>query len=633
MEKICFFATDKRMKTQIENALINASGSADIPVQVELLNFNQLIEQGQQLVEDGAEVLVASGGTFQELSHAIKEIPVLRLYLTTTDIIFALNQTQKYEKIYLLLNKTVLFDINACDTATRKKLEIYYYQSRYDIQEIIAHISPVPDSVIVGSAVLSNLPSISIPTITIPPSDSTIQSIYQYANDVASFNKREQKQISLLTAILANVEEGIILFDSKGMISHVNEKARHFLKLSSIPQSILEIFPDIPGTRNLVKYFQEKLLNYPPHKLVANVSSFAFDKETNYILTLRDVTELQRLENNIRFKLTKTGLIARHTFGDIQTNNKSMAALIRTAKTISDYDAPILIQGESGTGKELFAQSIHNASPRRHGPFVAINCAALPPELLESELFGYVGGSFTGARKEGKAGLFELAHNGTIFLDEINSMSANIQSELLRILENKEVMRIGSDYVIPLDIRIISASNADILNEISSGKFRKDLFFRLNTLTLNLPSLDERKDDVVYLFKKFLEANNGHKLANDTLPIALKKALENHHWWGNIRELQSVALRYQIFGDRGDPTYQYLFDYSPEESDNPVVNKDNLSIDMKQLQNSVEQLIIDDLSRQGYTKAQIAKIFNVSRQTLFNKIHYKNNEKKGVVTK
>ena len=149
----------------------------------------------------------------------------------------------------------------------------------------------------------------------------------------------------------------------------------------------------------------------------------------------------------------------------------------------------MLIYGDNGTGKELFAQSIHNASRRREGPFVAVNCAALSESLLESELFGYVAGAFTGARSEGKAGLFELAHQGTIFLDEINSMPMGLQAKILRVIEQQEVMRVGSDYVIPLDVRIIAASNGNLTRSIRENQFRKDLFFRLNTFQLNIPQV------------------------------------------------------------------------------------------------------------------------------------------------
>lgn len=324
------------------------------------------------------------------------------------------------------------------------------------------------------------------------------------------------------------------------------------------------------------------------------------------------------MEKNIRHKLSKTGLTAVHHFDDILTADAKMKALKATAETMAAYDAPVLIQGESGTGKELFAQSIHNASPRRSGPFVAVNCAALPPELLESELFGYESGAFTGARKEGKAGLFELAHGGTIFLDEINSMSPAIQSKLLRVLETKQVMRIGSDYVIPLDIRIISATNTDIIEKINEGSFRKDLYFRLNTLTLTLPSLDERPSDIVYLFLHFLSGFAGHTIKKSALPEPLRQALQDHHWWGNIREIRSTALRYYIYGKPGSPSYDYLFDQTNHKKRAHLIDPRTFKLDMKKAQHTFQQLVINDLLEQGYTKTEVASMLNITRQTLFN---------------
>lgn len=292
--------------------------------------------------------------------------------------------------------------------------------------------------------------------------------------------------------------------------------------------------------------------------------------------------------------------------------------VISQAEVMARYNAPILIQGESGTGKELFAQSIHNASDRRNGPFVAINCAALPTDLLESELFGYVGGSFTGARKEGKAGLFEMAHNGTIFLDEINSMAPSIQSKLLRVLETKQVMRLVSDYIIPLDIRIISASNADIIAAVQAGTFRRDLFFRINTLRLVLPPLNERPDDILYLFAHFLESFTHRR---QPLKRSLKKALIQHDCWGNIRELHSVALRYYIFGDTLNGAYDSLFDIPDENRKESLLDTASLQLDMKHLEKTIQQILIGELQEKGYSQKDIAKLLNVSRQTIFNKMH------------
>lgn len=248
---------------------------------------------------------------------------------------------------------------------------------------------------------------------------------------------------------------------------------------------------------------------------------------------------------------------------------------------------------------------------------MAINCAALPPDLLESELFGYAGGAFTGARKEGKAGLFEMAHKGTIFLDEINSMSPNIQSKLLRVLETKQVMRIGSDYIIPLDIRIISASNADILAAVQAGTFRRDLFFRINTLKLNLPPLNDRPADIPYLFSFFLQSLGE---SPKELPENLRQTLLQHHWWGNIRELYSAALRYHIFGETGDRTYSYLFDAPANEGTEHLLAPGTVALDMKHLETAIQQLVIRDLMEQGYTQTEIAKLLHVSRQTIFNRL-------------
>lgn len=623
MEKIGFLVSDEHMKQDIERTLWTYKSSftsQSIRTEVEIIDFPNLIDQGRMMVKKEVQVIITTSGSHQILSNAIDDVPILCLYSSTNDALYTLQQADAYKKIHLLLNKHFVFNISACPEYIREKLEFhrpYSIDTRpNELQKILDKIPITPNTAIVGCTLLPQIAAeLPLPIYPIRPSESTILSVYHYAQQLIEFNRKDRKQLSLLTSVLINVEEGIILYTKDGYISHLNTQAKKYLNITADKKNIKDIFPDINMEQNLL-YFKEKVFHLPPYTLVANTTSFQIDKETNYILTIRNVTELQRLEKNIRYKLSKTGLQATHHFPDIKTTDPQMKSIIKTANIFAAYKDPILIQGESGTGKELFAQSIHNTSPRRNGPFVAVNCAALPPELLESELFGYVSGAFTGARKEGKAGYFELAHGGTIFLDEINSMSSNIQSKLLRVLETKEVMRIGSDYVIPLDIRIISASNANIRHAVHSETFRRDLFFRLNTLTLTLPSLNDRKNDIVYLFSYFLQTLAGHACS---IPTALQTVLEQHHWWGNIRELYSIALRYHIFGDSGDPTYQYLFD-EPQVPESPLINKEDLHINIKQLHREVDQLVIQNLLDQGYTKTNIASILNISRQSVFNKI-------------
>ena len=622
MNNITFLVADEPMKTAIEHTLWTYRDS--FPHQgstppIVIIDFPNLVHQARELIRQGAEVLITNSGSHQILSAAIDDVPILCLYSSTNDALYTLRQIAgKYDKIHLLLNKHFMFNSNACPPDIQAKLVRYPPYSiddtHYKLLEILDAIPATPHTAIVGCTLLPQVaPHLGMPVYPIRPSESTILSVYQYAHELITFQTKDKKQLSLLQSILSHVDEGIILYDIKGDISHINTQARRFLRVAHTARNIRDILP----AKDIERLLEgtEKILTVPPYTLVAHASPFRLDKTKHYILTLRDVTELQRLEKNIRYKLAKTGLTATHHFADIKTQNERMQAVIATAKTIAAYNAPVLIQGESGTGKELFAQSIHNASPRRSGPFVVVNCAALPPELLESELFGYVGGSFTGARKEGKAGYFELAHNGTIFLDEINSMTPNIQSKLLRVLEAKEIMRIGSDSVISLDIRIISASNADILEAVQSSRFRRDLFFRLNTLTLNLPSLNERPDDIVYLFSLFYENVSSTK---PHLSEALKKALEQHHWWGNIRELASVAMRYHIFGEQHDTTYSYLFDQG-QHREASFVDPSTLHIDRKQLHQKVDELMIETLLNQGYTRNEVASILSVTRQTIFNK--------------
>ena len=216
-----------------------------------------------------------------------------------------------------------------------------------------------------------------------------------------------------------------------------------------------------------------------------------------------------------------------------------MKHVIQTAKQIALTDHTVLIRGESGTGKELIAQSLHNASYRNKFPFVAINCAALPDNLLESELFGYEGGAFTGAQAKGKIGLFEQANHGTIFLDEIGDISPKLQSRLLRTIQERQVMRVGSDRLIDIDIRLITATNRDLEAAVREGSFRSDLFYRLNVLPITIPPLRKRKEDILPLLQHFL----GTTFKNIS-PAQLRQ-LTDYNWPGNVRELENAATYYQ----------------------------------------------------------------------------------------
>lgn len=260
--------------------------------------------------------------------------------------------------------------------------------------------------------------------------------------------------------------------------------------------------------------------------------------------TISDISKLHDIEERYKRHQENSGLSARYSFKDIFYKSEVMSSVVSTAKKYSYSDSNVLIIGESGTGKELFAQAIHKASPRKDGPFVAINCGALSSALLESELFGYEEGAFTGALKGGKRGLFEIAHKGTLFLDEITDAPLPVQQKLLRALQEKEIFRVSGTKPIFVDVRIISATNKNILNDVAEGNFRHDLFYRINVLTLRLPALRERGADVIHLFKFLLSLSL--KKTNIPFPKSqiddrLNTLLQTHNWPGNIREMANLV--------------------------------------------------------------------------------------------
>jgi propionate catabolism operon transcriptional regulator len=249
------------------------------------------------------------------------------------------------------------------------------------------------------------------------------------------------------------------------------------------------------------------------------------------------------------------------------------------ARRYAQTDSTVLVHGESGTGKELLAQGIHNASRRRDYPFVAINCAAFPETLLESELFGYEDGAFSGARRGGKAGLFETAHNGTIFLDEIGEMPMPLQTRLLRVLQEREVLRLGATEPVPCDVRVIAATHRDLRQQVGAGLFREDLYYRLNILRMVLPPLRERMDDLPRLTPLFLEralARAGARMSVDALQATLLPLLATYRWPGNVRELENLLERIAVVCadvvDAREISRARLVDIAPELGGMPVAH-------------------------------------------------------------
>lgn len=370
------------------------------------------------------------------------------------------------------------------------------------------------------------------------------QKLYTYYQKIFSVNESVTDNYNnLLTRteeldyMLDLSHDGIVLTDPSGEILVHNKKFNEMFKLegSLLGQALHQVVNDVDLTAYYKSDYFNELISFDNRHLSLEKKNIVhFNKEKRMYFSFQEVTYIKKLEQNLTKKLRQKGQIAKYDFNDIVTASKQMKDIIERSHRIAKTDLTVLITGESGTGKEVLAQAIHNASDRCHQPFIAINGAAIPDSLLESELFGYVSGSFTGALKQGKKGLFEMANNGTIFLDEIGDMPMHLQSKLLRVLQERQITPIGSDRIIDIDVRVIAATHKNPLELIEVGAFRKDLFYRLNVFPINLPPLRKRIDDIPLL----LDAFTNHKFE---ISEECRCRIMGYKWPGNIRELHNVA--------------------------------------------------------------------------------------------
>ena len=392
--------------------------------------------------------------------------------------------------------------------------------------------------------------------------------------NVAGGIKEQQRQLFLQKAQLESVvdlaKEGLLLLDVQGRILVANAAMRDLLKLEGdaclgrkaakvLPAPLAALLPGDDVRGEVVELAGRELL-------AGKQTILQFGAPAGCCFSVQDITYLRQLEKTKERRLRSQGLTARYCFEDIRTQVPRMRECLQLAERMAASGLTVLIAGESGTGKELLAQSIHNASPRKHQPFVAVNCAAVPEALLESELFGYEGGAFTGALREGKRGLFEQAHGGTVFLDEVGDMPLALQARLLRVLQEKQLTRLGSSQVLNVDIRVVAATHLDLRQLVEVGRFRQDLYYRLHVLPLVVPPLRERREDILPLLAFFLSEQGRSQLK---LEEAAKTALLAYSWPGNIRELQNVAA-YAAFaaGERiGEVDLPYYVRETPQEEE------------------------------------------------------------------
>jgi sigma-54 dependent transcriptional regulator, acetoin dehydrogenase operon transcriptional activator AcoR len=459
--------------------------------------------------------------------------------------------------------------------------------------------------------------------------ESLIESRYHYKKAVMADQHK--------ALIMEFTSDGLITVDNRGVITHINGQAMKYLGLNENPtgsdtdtvfKSSLnrrEIYRELLRWIETRDNISDEFLNIhlpsglfrcmgSAHSLLEN------GKLVGRLLILQDITRIHRLVNKVISKQ------ATAHFTDLVSHNREFLESIDMAIHAAKTNANILLLGESGTGKELFAQAVHNASDRANQPFVAINCGAIPRDLLSSELFGYASGAFTGAQKGGASGKFEMADGGTVFLDEIGDMPLEMQAALLRVIQERIIMRIGSSKPIPVDVRIVAATNKDLAKEVDSKKFRFDLYYRLNVISINLPALRDRKEDIPALIEKIVDRIATHlgKWIQKIEPAFVESCML-YHWPGNIRELNNIIERAIILTKNNTlsaihfPSHLLLPSHQETRISsrtsgmgNPILKKSN--------RDTEKIIIVRHLEECKYNKSIAAERLGISRSTLYRKM-------------
>lgn len=575
------------------------------------------------------DVIISRGLTATLIKSYITEIPVIEILVSGTDVALAIKEAKeeyRQDKIAIIGSKNMIYDAEEISKVMDIDYKIYYRYDSDDLEKVVKNVLEDGYKVIVGGVeTCEYAKKLKINTTLLKNGEEALWKAFSEAKKVIDIQLKEQSKTKQIETILDYTQEGIIEVDKNLYIITCNKKALKTLELKKdiTGMHIKEVICDSELLNKICdeKSCIEEIVEYQDLKLMLNkVCLNVKDRRIGFILTFQDITKLKLLEQSIRKKLLSSGHIAKYYFEDMIGNSVVLKETIKKAKKYSLSDVDILLIGESGTGKELFAQSIHNYSLRKASPFIAINCAAINENLLESELFGYVEGAFTGAKKGGREGLFEQAHGGTIFLDEIGEISNNLQTKLLRVLQEREIMKIGDNKIIPIDVRIIAATNKDLFQYVLAEKFRADLYYRLNVLRLDIPSLQERIEDIEILSKYFLD--KFCKKFNSEKEIKLTKEaigyLKEICWYGNIRELQSICLRIVILSEKENKIDMEFLRRIVDVDRTKL--KDCKEKELCSRESSEKEKIKKTMEKFNYNQTKTAEYLNISRSTLWKKL-------------
>lgn len=602
--------------------------------------MEEAVPVARQLLAKGVEVVLGGGGTGNLLAQTIG-LPVVKIARTHLDVLRALLRAREYGAHIGMT--TFARPIDGLDVFEQllgiKIREIVFSTSQQLASGIADAVKAGVDCVVGGGICKRIITSLGGTGVVVLPSQEIVQQALAEARAIAAARRREKHDSARFKTILETMKEGLIVVNSSGEVEVLNKMAADVFGLA--PQRMIgRPLPNAISDTGLLRVLEtdrpetDQVRRVGDIDIVISSVPIKVDGTTEGVVaTFKEAQVIQSIHRRLREKLYVKGFVAKYSIDQLKGESKCMRQLIEKTRKYATADAAVLIEGETGTGKEILSQGIHRLSTRRDQPFVAINCSALSESLLESELFGYEEGAFTGAKRGGKIGLFELANGGTVFLDEIADISPNVQVRLLRVLEAKEIMRIGGDRIVPIDVRITSSTHKNLYAEVKAGRFRADLYFRLAILKLHIAPLRERIEDLPTILRELL--NRYGAVEKAITPNMAKRAAE-YYWPGNVRELDALAKRYiallgparqndRLFAELLEENRSSVHDLSTGSADQLTASESagaaHRSDRLRDQINGFEARVIQaTLAQCRFNKKETAKRLGISVNTLWRKL-------------
>lgn len=610
------FSGQKNFTREVSSLVKNDSSYQDFHV-VEAVGKNTE-KLGEYYYNKGAKLFIARGQNYDLLKNKY-DIPIVEVRCCYEEILQAFQIAKQQSKKIAIMGYGPIFRMIKIfqDYSKEAFLPIEIKQSGDLVELVKSGIAQGVDTFIGGLNTKRACEFLNTNHVMLEISTPSLLDALEKARDLLDIQAERDRNYHFIQTILDVAGEAVFAFEKDRQISYINTQAKKLLKHTPLTKLNQELMDEENYHRIFKKQqkIKNKLLTIDHEQFVVSITPLKAN-QTVYgcVAYLKKADEILSSESSIRKQMYAKGHIAHKHFEDIIGTSESMTRAIEWAKRIARSDNSMLILGETGTGKELFAQSIHNYSMRKDGPFIAINCAALSPSVLESELFGYVKGAFTGANTEGKMGIFEMAHNGTVFLDEIGEISFDVQAKLLRVLQEKEVVRVGGESVIPVDVRVISATNKNLQALSFEGKFRNDLFYRLAVLELKLPALSNRKEDIPLIISNYLAQ---HYPSITIAPQSLEH-FKHFDYHGNIRQLINLIERCVVMTDQLEITHATVLQVCEQEFTQqthlvtPPIEKNRALSEKERLEEA--------LRNNFGNRKETAKELNISTATLWRRM-------------